>query len=124
MYSRIKTRSQSSQAFALTLARPAFFPIFAGVSLRRRLSLLAFAVIILSAITYVLSVNVILLSGETLRDSRESLSLLQQDRAELAKRASQERSPVRLEAQSRAIGMVEVGDVRYVAGQDSLVFSR
>lgn len=91
---------------------------------RSRVALLAICFAVIASATYVVSVNLMLLSGQAIERDRTAIKLVQREITQLEHSLSERQSPAWLETTSRSHGMVAVSAIRYLTREESLAFSR
>ena len=108
------------------LAIPRFFPLGlpAGGRFLRWCATLAMAIGIASIVFYIFSVNVILLSGKTLRRDIETLKALEGDMSRVREAYANHTAPSWIQERSLANGMVAVTTLRYVSTDPSVALAR
>jgi hypothetical protein len=92
--------------------------------LRPKIALFAICLAVIASATYVTSVNLMLLSGQTIERNRTAIKVIQREITDLERSLTERQSPAWLENTSRTNGMVAVSAVRYLTREESLAFSR
>ena len=102
-----------SFSWRITVARDLRFPGVMGL----------FGIGLAAIAVYVIMANLILLQGESIRRGQAALQTLEREYSALENFVAQRQSPSWLEAQSQIHGLVEIGGVRYVAGEPAVALS-
>lgn len=111
---------------AASLVLPAF--LMRGLSwsreVGRKMGITSLCLIFVAVVVYVIAVNAMLLSGQSIQEQQEEVKVLLRETTKLERSIAEHRSPGWLEQVSKERGMVAVSAVRYLTREESLALSR